>query len=58
LYALPNIIRVIKSRRMRWAIDHLEDTDVDEKIKLGWILGKEGGKVWTGCTLLRIGTSG
>jgi len=23
-----------------------------------WILGKQGGKVWTGCIWLRIGTGG
>jgi hypothetical protein len=28
------------------------------KIVLKWILGKQGGKVWTGCIWLRIGTSG
>jgi hypothetical protein len=39
-------------------IDHLEDISVDEKIILEWILEKYGGKVWTGCTWLRIGTSG
>jgi hypothetical protein len=26
------------------------DVGVDEKIILEWILGKEGGKVWTECT--------
>jgi hypothetical protein len=45
LYPSPNIIRVIKSRR------------IDEKIILQWILGKWGGKVCTGCIWLRIGTS-
>jgi hypothetical protein len=29
-------------------IDHSEDLGVDERIMLGWILGKWGGKVWTG----------
>jgi len=28
--------------------DHLEDLGVDGKIILEWILGKQGGKVWTG----------
>jgi hypothetical protein len=29
--------------------DHLEDLDIDGKIILEWILGKWGGKLWTGC---------
>jgi hypothetical protein len=51
LYASPNIIRVIKSRRMRWVghvartrnlrkTDHLEDPGEDGRIILSWILGK------------------
>jgi hypothetical protein len=80
LYASPNIIRAIKSRRMRWvryaarmeAIkmhtefwsenlkgrDQSEDLDVDGRITLQWILGKMGGKLWTGYSWLRTGTSG
>jgi hypothetical protein len=38
--------------------DHSEDLGVDGKIILEWILGKLGGKMWTGCIWLRIGTSG
>jgi hypothetical protein len=38
-------------------INHTEDLGVDGKI-LEWILGKQVGKVWTGCIWLRIGTSG
>jgi hypothetical protein len=38
--------------------DYLEDLGVDRKIILEWILRKYCGKVWTGCTLLGIGTSG
>jgi hypothetical protein len=34
-----------------------EDQDGDGRIILEWILGKYGGKVWTGCSWLRIGTS-
>jgi hypothetical protein len=34
------------------------DLGVDGKIKLKWILGKQGGKLWTGCIWLRIQTSG
>jgi hypothetical protein len=63
LYSSPNIVRVIKSRRMGWAEhiarlqarksvqhgfwwgnlrerDHLEDPDVDGRIKLRWIFRK------------------
>jgi hypothetical protein len=28
--------------------DNLEDLNVDGEIILKWILGKQGGKVWTG----------
>jgi hypothetical protein len=28
---------------------NLEDIDVGRKILLEWILGKYGGKLWTGC---------
>jgi hypothetical protein len=28
--------------------DHSEDIDVNERTILEWILGKQGGKVWTG----------
>jgi hypothetical protein len=28
--------------------DHFEDIGIDEKIVLEWILGKWGGKLWTG----------
>jgi hypothetical protein len=37
--------------------DHSEGVDVDGKIILEWIVGKQGGKVWTGCIWLRIRTS-
>jgi hypothetical protein len=39
--------------------DHLEDLGTDGKIRVvQWILGKEGGKVWTGFIWLRIWNSG
>jgi hypothetical protein len=38
--------------------DGSEDSGGDERIILEWILGKQGGKVWTGCIWLSIGTSG
>jgi len=37
--------------------DHLEDLGIDGKVILEWMLGKEGGKLWTGFIWLRIGTS-
>jgi hypothetical protein len=37
--------------------EHSEDLGIDGKIILELILGKQGGKVWTGCIWLRIGTS-
>jgi hypothetical protein len=37
--------------------DHSEDLGVDGRIILEWILGKGGGKEWTGFMWLRIGTS-
>jgi hypothetical protein len=36
----------------------LEDLGADGKIILEWILGKWGGKMWTGWFWLRLGTSG
>jgi hypothetical protein len=38
--------------------DHSGDLDVDQSIISEWILGKWGGKVWSRCIWLRIGTSG
>jgi hypothetical protein len=38
--------------------DHSRDVDVNARILLELILGKSGGKVWTGFIWLRIGTSG
>jgi hypothetical protein len=37
---------------------HLEDHSIDGRKILEWILGKQGGEVWTGCIWLRIGISG
>jgi hypothetical protein len=58
LYTSPNVIRVIKSRKMRWwtmekvrnakGRDDAKSLGVNEKIILEWILDKWGGKVWTG----------
>jgi len=36
----------------------LEDIDVKGEIILEWMLGKQGGKMWTECVWLRIVTSG
>jgi len=38
--------------------DHSEDLVVDGRIILEWILGKYGGKLWTGFMCLRIETTG
>jgi hypothetical protein len=38
--------------------DHPEYLDIDGEIMLEWVLVKQSGKLWTGCMLLRIGTSG
>jgi hypothetical protein len=62
LYSSPNIIRQIKSRRMRWA-GHVacmeEETNV-YKVLMGseWILRKLAGGVSSGCSWLRTGTGG
>jgi hypothetical protein len=37
--------------------DNSEDFGVDGRIILEWMLGKLGGKVWTGCMWLKIVTS-
>jgi hypothetical protein len=37
--------------------DHLEDTDVDGRIILRWILRKWNVETWTGSIWLRIGTT-
>jgi hypothetical protein len=38
--------------------NHSEDLGVNGKMILKPIFGKQGGKVWTRCIWLRIGTSG
>jgi hypothetical protein len=38
--------------------DHWEGINIDGKIILNWILGKQSEMVWTGCRWLRIETSG
>jgi hypothetical protein len=38
--------------------DHVEDLGFTSDHNIEWMLGKYGGKVWTGCIWLRIGTSG
>jgi hypothetical protein len=40
--------------------DHSEyiDLDIEGRKILEWMLGQRGGRVWTGCIWLRIGTSG
>jgi hypothetical protein len=71
LYPLPNILRMVKSRRMRWArraqvvgggnlMDRGQwgDPGVDGRIVLRWILRMLEGVVRTGWSWLRIGTDG
>jgi len=38
--------------------DQTVDLIIDGKIMFEWVLGKLGGKVWYGCSWLRIVTSG
>ena len=47
LYSSPNIVRVIKSRRMRWA-GHV--ARMGEERGVYWVLGETGGKKTTGET--------
>jgi hypothetical protein len=60
LYSSPSIIRIIKSRMMRWEEawstigreiqkerDHQEEQDVGGWIILGWILQRWDGVMWT-----------
>jgi len=73
VYSSPHVIRVIESRRMRWAGQrnacmfwwenwkvrvYLGDLGMHGIIFLIWILKKWDGWVWTGFTWLCIGTSG
>jgi len=39
-------------------IDYSVDLGEDRSKLLEWVLGKQGGKVWTGFVCLRKGTSG
>jgi hypothetical protein len=38
--------------------DYPEEIGVDEQIILERILGKQGGKLWTGCIWIGLGISG
>jgi hypothetical protein len=74
LYSLPNIVRVVKSRRMRWAghmarrgegrgvhrvlVGKPEGKRPLGRIILRWIFRKWEGVVRTGWSWLRIGTGG
>jgi len=43
---------------IRKGTDHSEDVGVNGKIILKWMLGKQVGKVCSGCIWLRVGTGG
>jgi hypothetical protein len=67
LYSSPDIIRQVKSRRMRWAghvtrgpkeRDHLEDQGAGGKMGSELILGRLAWGVWIGFDCPRTGTSG
>jgi hypothetical protein len=62
LYSSPDIIRQIKSRRMRWESqkerDHSEDKGIGGRMGSEWILRKLACGVWIGFDWLRIGTGG
>jgi hypothetical protein len=74
LYSSPSVIRIIKSRRMRWAghvarmgrkgtlIDYWWESQREGEHKedqdVGWILERWDGVMWTGLIWLRIGTGG
>jgi hypothetical protein len=56
LYSSPSIIRMIKSRRMRWA-GHVERMG-RSGIHIGYQWESRNGIVWIGFIWLRIGTNG
>jgi hypothetical protein len=61
LYISPNIVWVIKLRRMRW-VGHVacmgERRGLDGRIIFKWISRKWDVGVWTGSSWLRIGNCG
>jgi hypothetical protein len=71
LYTSPSIIRIIKSRRIRWAghVARLGENrnayrllvgkpEGKRPLILGWILKRWDEVMWTGLAWLRIGTGG
>jgi hypothetical protein len=73
LYSSPSIIKLMKSRRMRWAghVARMEEKRNAYRILVGkpsqdvggftilkWILERYDGMVWIGLLWLRIGISG
>jgi hypothetical protein len=52
-----NCIQYFGSKDLKGRV-HSEELDVDERINLEFILGKYGGRMWTGCIWPRIRISG
>jgi len=60
LYSAPNIVWMIKSRRMRWAghVARIGKRRGVYRVLVRWIFSKRDVGVWVGSSWLRIGTGG
>jgi hypothetical protein len=52
-----HVAHIERDRKCLKGTDFSEDLDIDGRIILEWIIGKFGGKVWTGCIWLQTVTS-